>query len=212
MIATTPQQPVEVIDDVVRAACLLKPVRLDLLDALREPDSAAGLARRLDVPRQRLNHHLKELERAEFVELVEERRRGNCTERVFRATAERYLIAPQVLGDLAPRSPEELPERLSWARLMTLAGKMLRELTALRPRAERDRKHLATFSVHARVALPSPRHLARLRELLAQAVSDALAEVHDESNGSRPYELVLGVYPSLEESFEAGSASLAESS
>ena len=71
--------------DVIRrpdsAAALLDPVRQQLLAQLAEPDSAAGLARRLRLPRQRINYHLRALERAGLLELVEERRKGNCIER-----------------------------------------------------------------------------------------------------------------------------------
>jgi DNA-binding transcriptional ArsR family regulator len=63
---------------------LLDPERRRLLEALREePDSASGLARRLDDSRQRLNYHLRTLEEAGLVELREERRRGNCVERAL---------------------------------------------------------------------------------------------------------------------------------
>jgi DNA-binding IclR family transcriptional regulator len=61
---------------------------------LSEPDSAAGLARRLGIPRQKVNYHLRELEREGFVELLEERRKGSCIELVVRATAREFLIAP----------------------------------------------------------------------------------------------------------------------
>ncbi len=47
--------PVEIIRDPEIVAALLKPPRLALLAALREPDSATGLARRLESPRQGLN-------------------------------------------------------------------------------------------------------------------------------------------------------------
>jgi hypothetical protein len=59
-----------------------------------EPDSAAGLAHRLGVPRQKLNYHLRE----GFLDLIEERRKGDCMERVVRAVAREFLIAPQI-GD-----------------------------------------------------------------------------------------------------------------
>ncbi len=92
--------PVAFIRDTEVAATLLKPSRLPLLAALREPDSATSLARRLGLPRQRLNHYLRELEGLGLIEMVEERRRGNFTERVLRTTARRYVICPEVLGAL----------------------------------------------------------------------------------------------------------------
>ena len=54
-----------VLSDPVRARTLLDPERRRLVEALaREPDSASGLARRLGEKRQRLNYHLRLLERA----------------------------------------------------------------------------------------------------------------------------------------------------
>jgi predicted transcriptional regulator len=68
--------------DRVRAA--LSPVRCDLLNRLRTPSSASRLAADLALPRQRLNYHLKALEKAGPVELVEERPRRGCVERILR--------------------------------------------------------------------------------------------------------------------------------
>src|ERR1700729_3861369 len=78
----------QIVQNPDKAAVLLQPGRLGLLERLAEPDSAAGLARRLGVPRQKMNYHLRELE------WVEERRKGNCMERLVRATAREFLIAP----------------------------------------------------------------------------------------------------------------------
>ena len=51
---------------------LLPKPRVRLLEELQRPDSAAGLSRRLGIPRQKLNYHLRELEEAGLVELVED--------------------------------------------------------------------------------------------------------------------------------------------
>jgi DNA-binding transcriptional ArsR family regulator len=81
---------VEVVRGTAQAASLLAhPLRLTVLEHLGQPDSAAGLARKLGVPRQVLNYHLKALEGAGVVEFVEERPRGGMKERVMRATAQR---------------------------------------------------------------------------------------------------------------------------
>ena len=54
----------------------------------REPASATEVAARLGESRQRVNYHVRALERGGLVELVEERARRGCTERVVRATAD----------------------------------------------------------------------------------------------------------------------------
>jgi DNA-binding transcriptional ArsR family regulator len=83
-----------------QAATLLKPLRRLVLEHLDAPDSAAGLARRLKIPRQRLNYHLRALEKDGLVACVEERRKGNCTERMLKATARAFVITPEALGAL----------------------------------------------------------------------------------------------------------------
>ena len=60
------------------------------------------LADRVGLARQKVNYHLRELERHGLVELVEERRKGNMTERVLRATAASYVISPAALAAVAP--------------------------------------------------------------------------------------------------------------
>src|SRR3954464_13132266 len=93
---------VEVIEDPAAAEVSLDPMRARLLAALAEPASATMLAARIGLPRQKVNYHLRALERHGLVELVEERRKGNVTERVLRATAASYVISPTARGAVAP--------------------------------------------------------------------------------------------------------------
>jgi DNA-binding transcriptional ArsR family regulator len=85
---------VAVIEDPAAAEASLDPIRARLLAELAEPASASTLAARVGLPRQKVNYHLRALERHGLVELVEERKKGNMTERVLRATAASYLISP----------------------------------------------------------------------------------------------------------------------
>ena len=85
---------VHVIAEAGPAASALHPFRLRILGELGEAESAAELARRLGVPRQLVNYHLRQLERDGLVETVGERRKRNCTERLVRAVARSYVISP----------------------------------------------------------------------------------------------------------------------
>ena len=85
---------VAVIADPLAAEVSLDPMRSRLLAALAEPASAASLAGEAGLSRQQANYHLRALERHGLVELVEERRKGNLTERILRATAASYVISP----------------------------------------------------------------------------------------------------------------------
>lgn len=177
------------------AAALLQPDRLRLLRELAEPDSASGLARRLRLPRQRVNYHLRELEREGLVELVTERKKGNCIERVVRASARGYVVSPEVLGSLGA-DPGRVADRQSAAYLAALAARAIRELGGLTERARRENKRLATFSLDSEVAFASAADRAAFAEELTQAVAVLIARYHTAgASAGRSFRLIVGAYP-----------------
>src|SRR6266496_146471 len=93
---------IAVIEDAAAAEVSLDPVRARLLAELAEPASATQLAGRVGLARQKVNYHLRALERHGLVQLVEERRKGNVTERMVQATAASYVISPVALAAVAP--------------------------------------------------------------------------------------------------------------
>lgn len=192
-----PAMSVEMIHDPARAGVLLDPVRMSLLERLAEPDSAAGLGRKMKLPRQKLNYHLRELERAGFVELVEERRKGNCIERVLRTTARSFVIDPAVLGKLGV-DPHAVQDRFSSAYLIALASRTIRDVAALRTRAQKAGKRLATFSLQTELQFASAADRAAFFEELATEVTRLAAKYHNEAAPEgRRFELMLGSYPAL---------------
>ncbi len=185
--------------DVVRspesAAALLDPIRQQLLRHLGEADSATGLSRRLKLPRQRINYHLKVLEGAGLVELVEERRRGNCLERLVRATARAFIISPEALGELGPTA-ETAADRLSTAYLIAAAGRTIREVGALEDRAKREGKRVATLTLETEVRFASAETRARFAEELATAMARIAAKYNDErAPAGRKFRLLAAVHP-----------------
>lgn len=185
------------VHDARRAAALLDPLRLKLLERLRQPDSASGLARRLRLPRQKVNYHLRELEKAKLVELVEERRKGNCIERVVRATAVSYVIDPAALGALSA-DPSQVRDRFSYAYLVAVAARAIRELAALRAGAEKAGKKLATLTLETELRFASAEARNAFAEELANAVAKLTAKYHDEkSPGGRRFRFIVGAYPTL---------------
>src|ERR1700704_1237413 len=137
---------VTVIDDPAAAEASLDPIRARLLAELAEPGSASTPGPRVGLARQKANYHLRALERHGLVELVEERRRGNCTERVLQATASSYVISPTALSAVAPDpSGAPAPRPARW--LLAAAGRMVREVGELIPGARAAGKPLATLGI-----------------------------------------------------------------
>src|SRR5690349_5866312 len=121
---------VAVIDSPAAAEASLDPVRARLLAELAEPASATVLAGRVGLTRQQANYHLRALEGHGLVELVEERRKGNCTERVLQATAASYVISPAALSAVAP-DPARDPDQRSARWLLAVASRLVGELGEL---------------------------------------------------------------------------------
>jgi len=175
---------------------VLHPERRRILETLgRSVDSAAGLARQLGVPRQRLNYHLRELEKEGLVEPVEERRKGNCTERIVRAVARTYVISPEVLGALGD-DPDLARDRFSAAYLIAASARTIRDLAALGPRAEDAGKRVATLTLETEVRFTNAAERAAFAEELATCLGRLTAKYHDaDAPGGRTFRFVVGGHP-----------------
>jgi DNA-binding transcriptional ArsR family regulator len=190
-------QDVAVIEDPAAAGVSLDPMRSRLLAALAQPGSATTLAAQVGLSRQKVNYHLRALERHGLVELVEERKKGNMTERVLRATAASYLISPAALAAVAP-DPDRSPDQLSARWLLALAGRMVQEVGTLITRARAARQPLATFGIDSQVRFASAADRAAFAAELSDAVEGLVAKYHDESaKGGRRHRLVVALHPSI---------------
>lgn len=190
---------VAVIEDPAAAAVGLDPVRARLLAELAEPGSATTLAARVGLARQKVNYHLRALEQVGLVELVEERRKGNMTERVLRATAASYVISPSALAAVQP-DPGRFPDRLSARWLLALAARLVRDVGTLLGGAAQAGKRVATFAIDAEVRFASAADRSAFAEELAGAVTALVAKYHDASApGGRPHRIVVAVHPTITE-------------
>ncbi|MEV4222585.1 MULTISPECIES: ArsR/SmtB family transcription factor [Nonomuraea] len=190
---------VAVIEDAEAAEASLDPMRSRLLAELVEPGSATTLAAKVGLARQKVNYHLRTLEKHGLVELVEERKKGNVTERVMQAKAASFVISPLALAAVQP-DPARSPDRLSARWLLALAAQLVRDVGALITGATEARKRVATFAIDGEVRFASAADRAAFAEELTQAVTTLVAKYHDESaEGGRDHRLVLAVHPSVKE-------------
>ncbi|QGQ19058.1 helix-turn-helix domain-containing protein [Cellulomonas sp. JZ18] len=188
-------QDVEVIEDAVAAAVALDPVRARLLRELAVPASAAGLAARVGLPRQKVNYHLRALEAHGLVELAEERRHGGITERVLRASAASYVVSPAAVSAGAA-DPDATPDRVSARYLVAVAARVVREVGALVRRAGTGGR-VPTLTVDTQIGFRSAADRAAFAEDLTAAVLDLAARYHHDDG--RPHRLVVAAHPIPEE-------------
>lgn len=195
-------QTVATVRDPDQAAALLyHPLRMRILEVLRQPDSSAGVARQLKLPRQTVNYHVRALSRARLLTRAGRRRRRQFYEQCYVATARGYVLSPELLGELAA-DPSQIADRFSAAYLEGLASKMQRELGRAGALAKEAGKRLSTFSVSTALRFTSPEQRARFARELESAVVAVVGRhsapySRDDSSAAegRPFRLVLGCYP-----------------
>lgn len=193
---------IEVISNAAAAEALLDPMRSTLLAALREPASAAALAAKLDLPRQKVNYHLRTLEAHGLLTVIAEHKRGNVTERVMSATAKSYVISPATLPAVAP-DPALAPNRLSARWMLAVAARLVNDVGQLILGADRAKQRVATFALDGELTFANSADRAAFVAELSQATASLVRKYHSETDGKgRKHRLVVALHPSLTASSE----------
>jgi DNA-binding transcriptional ArsR family regulator len=190
---------VAVIEDPAAAIAALEPIKARLLAELTEPASAAALAVRVGLARQKVNYHLRALEDLKLVAPAEERRWGGLTERLMIATAASYVVSPAALGPIAV-NPARNNDRLSASYLIAVAARIVREVGALWRGARLSDKRLATLAIDTVIRFKSSADRAAFTNELTRAVAMLAAKYHDEqAPRGRPHRLIVASYPGPDE-------------
>jgi len=190
---------VEVIDSPAAATVALEPVRSRLLWELSKPASAATLAGRMGIARQKINYHLRALESHGLVKVAEKRKWGGLTERLLVATANSYVVSPSALGRVAS-DPGRTVDRLSASYLIALGARMVREVGKLLSKARETGKRLATLSLDTEIRFRSATDRSAFSNELIATVNKLISRYHDASApGGRAHRLVIVAHPLVHE-------------
>jgi DNA-binding transcriptional ArsR family regulator len=185
---------VALVDRPDRVREVLSPIRLTLLHRLRTPSSASQLASGLGLGRQRVNYHLRALERAGFIELVEERQRRGCVERMLVARARAFVVDPEVVGaGGGARGQAEAQDRFSAEHLIHSAASVVRHVSRMQAAADREGTRLLTFTIDTELTFDAPADLERFTTALAAFIAQHAAR-HAAVAGRR-YRIVAGGHP-----------------
>ena len=186
---------VQVIDDPAAATVALEPIRSRLLAELAKPASAATLAARVGLARQKVNYHLHTLETHGLVRLAERRKWGGLTERLLVASASSYVVSPSALGPVAADPNREM-DRLAASYLIALGARVVREVGDLLRRAKEADKRLATLAVDTEVRFRSATDRGAFSAELTDAIAKLVSKYHDESApGGRAHRLMVVAHP-----------------
>jgi len=191
------QGAITVLKSLDEASAVLDPTRLRILAGMREPASAAALARALGLPRQRVGYHVRALEKQGLLVPVGERRRRGTVERLLQATGRAYVVSPQALGILGA-TRAEVQDRFSGAYLIAATARTLRDVPILQERASEAGKKLPTLTLETEVRFASPADQSAFAAELTEAVAALAARYHHAlAADGRTFRFVVVGHPSL---------------
>ena len=191
---------VQVIEDPAAAVVALEPIRSRLLAELAEPASAATLATRVGMARQKVNYHVRALEAHQLVREAGKRQWGGLTERLLVASASSYIVSPKALGPVSV-DPDRDADRLSASYLIALAARIVDEVGNLLRRSRAADRRLATLSLDTEIRFRSAADRAAFSNELIQAVTQLVSRYHDDfAPGGRAHRLVVMAHPLPHES------------
>ena len=187
--------PLSIIRDPNQARSLLNPLRRSVLEALQEPGSSSSVADDLSLPRQRLNYHVRAMESEGLLVHVENRRRGNCVERVVQARAQRYILDPDLLGSLGSGSPVAGDHRFSFSTqdLVSSSSRTLSDVGALLEADPRQASRLPTLSLEAHIRFRSAKEEVEFAKSLREVLDRMTRRYHDATApGARTFRITIG--------------------
>ena len=187
---------VEVLDDADRVAALAHPIRIAILEQLRTPDSASGVARALGETRQKTNYHVKALLDAGLLEPAGERRARNFVEQLYQSVAPTFLVAP-ALAWSDDRRVDTLRAQLPLEHLVRVGERLQRDAIGLLDRAAFDGEAIPAAAVETEVRFADEATRAAFLDEYLAAIKPLLKKFGNRRGDA--YRVALVVYPDREE-------------
>ncbi|MFC0189299.1 winged helix-turn-helix domain-containing protein [Fictibacillus aquaticus] len=180
------------VTDPEQAACLLHPVRSEMISLLKDPASATELSKAMNETPQKLNYHLKTLEKLGLVYRSGTRNVRNLVEVMYQAAGKSFILS-DCLG-MPQEKIQKLKDQSALAHVLALTDKMKADAVSLMEQA--DEEEVPTAIMEAVIQLSSRQQ----RSQFMQDYTDMLKKLIEryqavDNEQSTPYQVSLAVYP-----------------
>lgn len=177
-----------------QAMVLLNPLRAELLNRLTEPSSAAELARTISETPQRVNYHLKALEKVGLVRRVGTRQVRNLVEVLYQALARTYVLSESL------NWPQETIQRLkdqgSLSHLITTSERLKRDAFLLLEHSDVD-VEIPSATLETNIHLKNLEQRQAFVQEYVKLVNDLVEKYQTVTTGGEKYNIILAVYPKV---------------
>lgn len=181
-----------VVESPEQAVALLNPLRAEILSRLSEPASASEVARGINEIPQRVNYHLKALEKVGLVRRVGSRQVRNLVEVLYLAIARTYILSEAL--NWASDTVQRIKDQGSLSHLVNTAERIKRDALQLMERSDQD-EEIPSATLDASVRLASAEQRSAFVEEYVQLVNQLVERYQSAAEGQETYQVILAVYP-----------------
>ncbi|UQZ83707.1 Helix-turn-helix domain protein [Paenibacillus konkukensis] len=179
-----------------QAMALLNPLRADIVSRLAEPASAAELARQLQETPQRMNYHLKALEKTGLIRRVGTRQVRNLVEVLYQSIAKTFVLAESL--SLSEETIERLKEHGSLAQLITTAEQMKKDAVHLMEHADKG-EDIPSATMQLQIPLQDQNarqaFIEDYVEMMKALTRKYAGALEQDGKTAAMYQVMLAIYP-----------------
>ncbi len=179
-----------------QATVLLNPLRAEILSKLSEPASAAEVARQLSETPQRINYHLKALEKVGLAQRVGSRQVRNLVEVLYQSIARTFVLS-ESLGWNAD-TVKRMKDQGSLSHLITTSERIKRDALLLMEKSD-ENIEVPSASLHTKIHLEDEDKRKEFVQEYVNLVKGLVQKYQQQEKSEEAYSVVLAVYPELKQ-------------
>lgn len=177
-----------------QASALINPLRAEILAQLKQPGSATEVAKKLKETPQRINYHLKTLQKVGLVTKVGTRQVRNLVEVLYQSIARTFFLAETL--SISKETIQKIKDQGSLLHLIHTSERMRKDALLLMEQSDQN-EVIPSASLQMQVNLTDE----SVREQFVEdyvALVKSLIKRYQQNNGNQhAYQVILSVYPDV---------------
>nr|WP_275695691.1 helix-turn-helix domain-containing protein [Fredinandcohnia sp. SECRCQ15] len=170
----------------------MNPLRGEIIGQLTEPASATEVAKAINETPQRVNYHLKTLEKVGLVKQVGTRHVRNLIEVLYLAVAKSFIMSDS-LG-WSHDAIERLKDQSSLAHLITISERIRKDALSLLEQSEQNIE-IPSASLQTKIVLPEKKDRNAFLNEYVKLVKQLVEKYQVNEASDENYNVMLSIYP-----------------
>lgn len=177
-----------------QASALINPLRAEILAQLKQPSSATEVAKKLKETPQRINYHLKTLQKVGLVTKVGTRQVRNLVEVLYQSIAKTFLLAETL--SISKETIQKIKDQGSLLHLIHTSERMRKDALLLMEQSDQN-EVIPSASLQMKVNLTDETMREQFVEDYVALVKSLVKRYQQNSENQHVYQVLLSVYPDV---------------